>query len=447
MSKLQKNPELHVFLESSLSYSRDNRQLLSNPLAKAIKSLAPSHVPLRWHLPSIVKDERRYQMTQNARELIPAARKLHSILGSKIEITDEQIKSAVDGHIQRAISELGLIDAALQADQVDLNGLIAKSVAREPPFEQGETEKGFRDAIILESVLQNADRLMRADPTSRIVFLTNDKVLSEAFRQKTAGNERFLLVSSLEDMISHINAIPADLLDEDIQVIVKDAAKLFYVPDDKSGLFFSAKIRELIAERFPDAFTKTPRNVPSGCEVKIAGLTILPPVFLERIGVELTFSSQVVYYLQASPKNANTSMHVAGGAVVGPTFISGTPFSPSNIQFVGGPAISNSAGVFVYPSNSSSMVVYPSNSSGVVMYPSSGSVFSNSTATPTIQIASPSTVSISGAQTGTYFAQPVVAAGAFSCDIIWTTQLHGRELSSPKYKELRSPSLRWDGDD
>jgi hypothetical protein len=76
-----------------------------------------------------------------------------------------------------------------------MQAIINASLWRLPPFEHGKTEKGFRDAIILETV-----RFVQADQPHRdVALISRDNRLREAVQQRLAGASNFGLFKDLAD--------------------------------------------------------------------------------------------------------------------------------------------------------------------------------------------------------------------------------------------------------
>jgi hypothetical protein len=70
-----------------------------------------------------------------------------------------------------------------------------KSVFRLPPFDVGESEKGFRDAILVETFCQLVKTLPKTPAICRIVLLSSDELLLEAATNRLHDrNNIFLLV-------------------------------------------------------------------------------------------------------------------------------------------------------------------------------------------------------------------------------------------------------------
>jgi len=148
-------PELKVVLDSSAIYSGTASDLLRHEVAQLIQEGSKhSDLVMRWYLPEVVVHERKYQMQRKGFDLLPSIEKLEALPGHGLGINADIIKSRVEDAASKQIDELGLIVSPLAAEDVDWSRLMLDAVYRRPPFEIGEKEKGFRDALIAETFLQ-----------------------------------------------------------------------------------------------------------------------------------------------------------------------------------------------------------------------------------------------------------------------------------------------------
>jgi hypothetical protein len=68
------------------------------------------------------------------------------------------------------LAAAGLVELGVDESKIDLKNLILRSVTRQAPFDPGEKEKGFRDAIILETFYQKVENLPTSSQVCRIFF-------------------------------------------------------------------------------------------------------------------------------------------------------------------------------------------------------------------------------------------------------------------------------------
>src|SRR6202043_1280343 len=107
-----------------------------------------------------------------------------------------------------------------------------------------DLEKGFRDALILESV---AACVAAETGSVRIAFTCHDKTLRETAASRI-GDSRFACYESLGALSSYLKLTHQRLTDTFIKGILRRATKKFFYPADPGCLYARAKIGERIRD-------------------------------------------------------------------------------------------------------------------------------------------------------------------------------------------------------
>jgi len=91
MSKKKKSkPKLFVVFDTSVLFTQVAYNLVRSEVRQLIEMNSQhSDLSIKWYLPSIVIDERRYQMQNKAFELLPSIEKLEKLLGHNLNITKD----------------------------------------------------------------------------------------------------------------------------------------------------------------------------------------------------------------------------------------------------------------------------------------------------------------------------------------------------------------------
>src|SRR5207237_81766 len=135
-------------------YTGSAAHLLRAELKKLIEeSRSHTDIQIEWLIPEIVRWEREYQMTAAAQELLPTLGKLERLLGHNLGINEEILSSRVQDAIDKQVHELTLKVISVDVGAVDWTNLMVAAAFRHAPFEKGNKEKGFRDAVIVECVM------------------------------------------------------------------------------------------------------------------------------------------------------------------------------------------------------------------------------------------------------------------------------------------------------
>ncbi|WP_156446801.1 PIN domain-containing protein [Bradyrhizobium yuanmingense] len=323
----QSNPDFHIVLESSVVFAGGCRNLLSHPLSAAIKALSKVRdVRVSWYLPEAVKLEREFQMTAAAEALLSDFRGLEKLLATDFKVSKDDIVRAVRDNIEKSMADHSLSVIELDTKKVDWSSVLRAAIYRHPPFQVGEKEKGFRDAVILETFCQKAETLAK-DKNSRIVFLANDDLLFYAAEKRANElGENVSVVRRLTELSSSINAIPAHLSMAEISDILLKAATVFYRPNDGTTLFYNAKVADVIREKFSAQLAERPEGVGADAAIEFAGFEIGRPTFLEKNADLLEFSTVVNFnfWVGTSSPGLITASSPAAASTV---FTSASPIS------------------------------------------------------------------------------------------------------------------------
>lgn len=301
-----KSPELKVVFDSSVIFTGSASDLVNPPVAQFIADNS-THPDLKvsWYLPEVVILERRYQMVKKGFELLPSVQRLETLLGHNLNITSQIIENRVDDAIQRALKQLNLGLARLSCDQVDWGRLIQDATFRRPPFDTGEKEKGFRDAVIVESFLQLVDASPSTPRICRVSLLTGDKLISDAVTSRTASHQNVRILGTLDELKSLINTLVAAVSEEVVARIREQAGKYFFVPKQEDTLYYTEGIRKKITDRFPKELAET----PSGADRRENGTWFIgSPGFTKKEGQRITWSTTVEVEAKAF-KRQPTAFH------------------------------------------------------------------------------------------------------------------------------------------
>jgi hypothetical protein len=297
---MAKKPPLavHIVLETSCLFTDAADKLIRDELSELVLSTTTNpEMNVTWHLPEIVRAERKHQMKFRADRLLPALEKVEKLLGHTFAITPELLEDRVEAAINREIERHKLQTRALNSAEVDLADLVARSVQRRPPFDPGEKEKGFRDAIVLETFCQLLNDLPKSPQSCRIVFMTGDTLLTSAAREKTEGRTNVAFTGDVEEVRTLLNTLASELTQETVNAILPLARSKFFEPNVSSTLYYSKNI----ADKISSEFTSQLSSLPEGFTRRnIKRIGVGPPTFLTKKGQRLTFSSRIIYFVQAT---------------------------------------------------------------------------------------------------------------------------------------------------
>jgi hypothetical protein len=178
----------------------------------------------------------------------------------------------------------------LAVDKVDWNRVIHNSAFRKAPFNPGEKEKGFRDAVLAETFLQ----IVKDSPTTpricRIALISADNLLSSSVLERTSTATNIRILKSLDELKSLINTLVSSVSEEVIGKIREQAELHFFAPKDEKTLYYTEKVGRSIQEKFG----KELDEIPEGADRRENGSWFISaPGFLKKEGQRVTWVSSI----------------------------------------------------------------------------------------------------------------------------------------------------------
>ena len=283
--------ELKITFDTSSLYTGSEVYFLNKDVADAVRENSKhSEITVSWYCPDIVRHERQYQMQNRALELLPPINKLEKLLGHNLNITESIILRSVEEAIDNQLKELGIEKFGLEYSSVDWGSLVMNACYREPPFQVGEKEKGFRDALIIETIMQLIEQAPKSRNVCRVVIVAGDKQLATAVRDRNAGIRNVHVLETVEDLKGLINTLVSKVTEKYINSIKEKVRLCFFDAEKEDGVYFKAKVRSSITEKYKVALRELPEDA---AERTNHGWFIQAPNFVKKSGQRTFWNTRV----------------------------------------------------------------------------------------------------------------------------------------------------------
>jgi hypothetical protein len=290
---------IDVVLDTNSIYVAGTDDVIRRPTAELIeKSSKLSDLELNWYLPETVVEERRYQLRNGAKELLGPAKRLRKLLGITFECSADVLDQAVDRLIKDQLGRLGLKTVQLNCTDVNWRQMANAAVRREAPFEHGNTEKGFKDALILETYFQLVASLPAGRSDCRAVLVSNDNRMKEAYDIRAKSNPNLRHVVDVDSLGSLINSIASHVSEADLKILSRRAQELFYEANNMGGLFFVADLTQLIFKKFDKVLAIHPEGYSAPAFKKYV---IGTPKFISKERQRIRWSNKVRAVMEMHP--------------------------------------------------------------------------------------------------------------------------------------------------
>jgi hypothetical protein len=282
--------DLTVVLDTNALYTGSASYFVRKEVADLIEqhSTQPD-LRIKWVVPEVVRHERQFQMLQEAVQMLPTIGRLERLLGHNLNITSDILETRVQAAIERQVQEYGIAVQPLMVTDVDWQRLMLDAAYRKPPFQLGEKEKGFRDALILETFLQ----VVAAAPTSRSVarlaLVSNDQLLRDAAAARVSSAANVHLLESIDALKGLINTLGSSVDEQFIAAIRDRAADAFFKTKDENTLYYKASV----GASLNDTLEKAGFKLPDGADkYTVEKWTISPPRFVKKQGQRIHWTTR-----------------------------------------------------------------------------------------------------------------------------------------------------------
>lgn len=255
---------IKVVFDTNILFTGSEAELVNQDTKTLIGAYSGiSDIKIEWLIPSIVVDERRFQMYKKALELLPQIRRMERLLGHNLNITEEIAKQRVDAAITKQLESLGLATIVCDNNKVVWKEIISRACFRLPPFEDNDREKGFRDAIIGQSFMQLVEKAPSTPSVCRLVLLSSDAKLGEYVSDKLVDAANVKIFKNIEELKGLLDTLVSAVKEELIDAIKPKCNALFFVPNVEDCMFVKHKIRDSIESKFAVELAQIPESSTS----------------------------------------------------------------------------------------------------------------------------------------------------------------------------------------
>jgi hypothetical protein len=301
-----KQLEFIVMLDTNALFTGSASDLFRREVATLIEeNRGLPDLKIRWIIPEVVRQERQFQMLQAALQYLPTLEKIERLIGHNLNITQEILETRVIEAITRQIEQYGIVIQSLDVSNVDWNRLIKDATNRRPPFELGEKEKGFKDAIIIETFVQIVAGAPVSPAAARIILVSNDQSVRNAANARFGSSKNVYILESVDALKGLINTLGSTVDEKYIEDIKDEAAKIFFEKDDRDSLYYKSDIRSSIYQELERAKFPLPARAT---KYSIQTLNFSDPRFIKKQRQRIYWSTRFEARLKASKSAPPTSL-------------------------------------------------------------------------------------------------------------------------------------------
>jgi hypothetical protein len=239
MAKVRRaDPLPHIVVPDTSVLWHEDKQHPVCPDFDEFWNLHSPHTPLELAIPETVFAELHFQQTTSALKAVDRITESMTQLSSvaagsyKHRIDPDKVKDQVGVKLSKWVSGKAGHAVKTPLSSIDWGSVADAAAWRKPPFtfdsKRPELEKGFRDCLILETLLQVSRD--NESTNKNVIFLCKDSLLREAAASKLKHRPNVLFFESLADFASYLDLSRQELTTEFVrQIQVRARAKFLYI--------------------------------------------------------------------------------------------------------------------------------------------------------------------------------------------------------------------------
>jgi hypothetical protein len=246
-------PPIHLLIVDTNILWLEDKGPAANPEFDKFWEEYKNLLPMELLIPEVVRDELVVQHSSSGQKLMNQVgdnlTKLSAITTKKHQhrLSPEGMKKHIRAKFEQWVSKVGAKIVDVPLSEIDWKNLYVKAMWRMPPFSPvtqdtkgRQVEKGFRDALILETVVSVVRKEKKRE--ANIVFVSNDLVLRECLADELWLETQFHSFESLADFASYVKLTRESYDKAFNEKLIKRAAERFFTSNDDQCLWIKEKI-------------------------------------------------------------------------------------------------------------------------------------------------------------------------------------------------------------
>ena len=268
MATIQKpKPAPHIIIPDTSTLWFEDKQYPVDPNFDTFLSEYSHDFALEVKIPDVVRGELLFQQTTSALKGLKRANdeilKVSKITQKKYKhrVTEDRIRREVEAKLDTWFKRFHWEVLPTPTNTINWPTVIKQAIWRIPPFSYNpkdkNDEKGFRDALILETLVHFVSQESR---DIQFAFLCKDQLLRESTESRLKSDTRFSAFELIEDFRTYLDLTKEKLEDKFIKTIISRASQKFFTKGDKSCLYYSADIRSSLLKKYESYFNNPERS-------------------------------------------------------------------------------------------------------------------------------------------------------------------------------------------
>ena len=258
MPKVRRAPPPHhvVVVDTNILWDKDKK--LSVCVAfDEFWTRNSSLIPMELRLPEVVFGELHFQQATSALKALSNITEnfteLAGITNSPYshKCNESTIKGQVRAKLEKWLKGHAGMLSPTPTSKINWASVVESAIWRKPPFsfdpKDTTNEKGFRDAVILETVVHICEA---AAVGKTVIFVCNDHLLRTAAESRLKSSKKLLAFESLNDFEAYIHLTQQQFTIAFVKSIQNHARRKFYEKADPSCIYTRFDLSDRILKTF-----------------------------------------------------------------------------------------------------------------------------------------------------------------------------------------------------
>ena len=261
-----------IFVDTNVLHVNDKKDLVSQDF----EAFWENHIldlELTLVVPYVVYGELLFQLTSSALTTFKRAEEAINRLSAAStinyghRITESRVRRDIKNRLDSWLLNKKAETLPTPVHAIEWDRLIEDSIWRKPPFyldpKKEDVEKGFRDSIILETLVFHA----KENQDKTIIFLSGDNLLRESVSGRLKKASKVKVMESLEDVDAYFKLMRENFTEEFVDSIIDKASLKFLNNKDRNSLVFKEKLGSKLVKLAGELIT----NPGAAAQLKIDG--------------------------------------------------------------------------------------------------------------------------------------------------------------------------------
>ncbi len=256
MVKAYRLPPFTIVVDTNALYPKDVVNVVGPKFLETWKECS-ALTQLRLVIPEVVRGERLYQLLSVAQQASESAAKslerISKVSGCRTpkppSLSD--LRKGVEQRFDEWVKHIQATTAPIPYNKISWPRIVNDAMWRVKPFaapvEDKDSEKGFRDSLILESLAE----LVQITADQQLVFISKDSLLREAAVARFAATQ-FAAYEDLSAFSSYLKLAAEEANQSFAQAVLQKVPQVFYTPNDPTCVYNTFDVGSRILKQFPE---------------------------------------------------------------------------------------------------------------------------------------------------------------------------------------------------